>query len=168
MTLNQPMKIILIAALDENNLIGNQGHIPWHIPDDFRHFRETTDGHTVVMGRKTHESLNKALPNRLNIVLTRNKDFKPIPPAVPCTTLPQALRMARERREDKVFIIGGAQIYAEAQPYAHQMILSHIHGIHKGDAFFPAWDKEWKITKEIPHGQFTIKYYERPKAEPWE
>lgn len=162
------MKIILIAAVDENNLIGSQGHIPWHIPEDFRHFRETTDGHTIIMGRKTHESIGKVLPNRLNIVLTRNRNFTPVAPARACTTLPQALTMARERREDKVFIIGGAQMYAEAMPYAHQMILSHIKGIHKGDAFFPAWEKEWRVTKEIPHGQFTIRYYERDKAEPWE
>ena len=154
--------------MDENNLIGNQGHIPWHIPEDFRHFKETTDGHTIIMGRKTHESLGKVLPNRLNIVLTRNRDFKPKEPATACTTLSHALTTACERREDKVFIIGGAQIYAEAMPYAHQMILSHIKGIHKGDAFFPAWGKEWNVTKEIPHGQFTIRYYERDKVEPWE
>ncbi len=162
------MNITLIAALDENNVIGNQGRIPWHIPDDFKHFKQTTENHTVIMGRKTHESIGKVLPNRLNIVLTRNKGYQPKEPALACATLQQALRLAVKRNEDKVFIVGGAQVYAEAMPYAHQMILSHINGVHKGDAFFPAWGKEWKVISEIKHGSFTIRHYHRNKPEPWD
>ena len=162
------MKIILIAALDDNKVIGSEGHLPWHIPEDFIHFKKTTEDHMVVMGRKTYESLGKPLPNRLNIVLTRNKDFKPMEPAIACTTLGQALLLAKSREEKKVFIVGGAHVYAEAMPYAHQMILSHIPGTHKGDTFFPAWDKSWNMTKEDAHEKFTIRTYERQKPEPWE
>ncbi|MDO8642644.1 MAG: dihydrofolate reductase [Candidatus Woesearchaeota archaeon] len=161
-TPNQSVKIILIAAIDQNNVIGSEGHLPWHIPEDFSHFKQTTDGHTVIMGRKTYESIGKPLPNRLNIVLTRNKAFAPTSGVVACTTLRQALAVAQEKGT-KVFIIGGAQVYAETMPYAHEMILSHIPGTHKGDVFFPAWGKEWNMTKEDTREKFTIRTYEHDK-----
>ena len=155
------MEIILIAALDENRVIGNKGQIPWHLPEDFKHFKETTKGHAVIMGRKTFASIGKPLPQRLNIVLTRDADFETTPDVVVCGSLEEAIAAAKNAGKEKAFIIGGANVYAQSLNVADQMILSHVPGKHEGDAFFPQWGNEWKVVEEKRYGGFVVKVYQK-------
>ncbi|HIB75791.1 MAG TPA: dihydrofolate reductase [Gammaproteobacteria bacterium] len=135
------MKISLIAAFDAGRVIGNKGSIPWSINEDLEHFRKITDGSAIIMGRKTYESIGRPLPNRLNIVLTRNpKGFNGVREV---TNKESALEIASNFSKE-VFIIGGENIYKEFFPLATTMYLTKVKLKVKGDAFFPEWDKrEW-------------------------
>lgn len=144
------MRVSLIVAMAENRVIGLEGGMPWHIPGDLRHFRETTMGHPVVMGRKTYEAIGAALPGRANIVVSRDEGFK-APDADVVHDLDEALAKARAMAEvaglDEVFVIGGAEIYAEALPEAHRIYLTEVEGQPPGDAFFPELPAgEWQET----------------------
>ena len=145
----------IVAALDEKYVIGSKGKIPWHLPEDFKHFKKTTLGGAVIMGRLTYESLGKPLPNRQNIVLTSRK----LDGVLTATSLTDALKLVEAGRE--AFVIGGARVYADALPLADELILSHVKGKHQGDVFFPKLGGEWIVTKEEPHEKFTVKWYER-------
>jgi dihydrofolate reductase len=130
------VRISLIAAASENNVIGNRGRIPWTLPDDLRHFRKVTEGHPVIMGRKTYESIGHPLPNRRNIVITRQKGFA----AGACdvvSSLDEALLVADKDGEDDIFVIGGGEIYREALPRAERIYLTRVHAEVPGDAHFP-------------------------------
>ncbi len=155
------MKTIIIAALAENRVIGKDNNLPWHIPEDFKHFKDTTRGHTVIMGRKTLESMNnRPLPKRINIVLSRNPDYT----AEGCIvqqSIQDAVAYAQEQGAEKAFIIGGAAVYKEALTFADQMILSHVKGAYEGETLFPEWGSEWQVVDEQPHEQFTVKTYEK-------
>lgn len=138
----------LIAAASENNVIGRLNKIPWHMPRDLKHFAATTKGHTVIMGRNTYESilesLKKPLPERKNIVVTRQKDF-----IAPGCTVVHSLEEALEAspKNEEVFVIGGAQLYAEALPQTERIYRTRIHAVIEGDAFFPVINAaEWKIV----------------------
>lgn len=137
--------ISIIAAVAENGTIGNRNALLWHISEDMRRFRSITTGHPVVMGRKTFESLGRPLPNRANIVITHGDT-----PFEGCTTvhsLEEAVAMFRP--EEEIFIIGGAQIYAQALPIADRMYLTVIHRAYEGDTAFPDWDaSQWVATHE--------------------
>jgi dihydrofolate reductase len=136
----------LIVATSENNVIGHLNKIPWYMPRDLKHFSSVTKGHTVIMGRNTYESifarLGKPLPDRNNIVVTRNADFK----APGCTiahSLEEGLKIAPKSEE--IFVIGGSQLYAEALPKADKVYRTLIHTTIDGDAFFPALNPiEWQ------------------------
>ena len=143
------MTISLIAAVGKNGVIGDHGKIPWHLPADFKHFKETTMGHPVIMGRKTYESIGKPLPGRINIIVTRQKGYA----AQDCTTvgtLDEAFSAAQASGTDEVFVIGGAEIYKEAMPRAQKLYLTEVEGNFEGDAFFPEVSSlEWKeLSKE--------------------
>ena len=143
--------ITLIAAIAENGAIGLDNKLLFWLPDDMRRFRQLTTGHTVIMGRRTWESLPKgALPNRRNIVLSRQQGFC-APGAEVLASLDAAL--AEFSHEEEVFIIGGASIYAEALPYAHRLCLTRVHNIPAAaDAFFPEYsEEEWYITSKEAH-----------------
>ena len=129
--------ISLIAAVAQNRAIGQNNQLLWHLPEDMRHFRETTRGKAVVMGRKTWESLPAAfrpLPGRRNIVLTRDSGYV-APGAEICYSLDEA--RARAGDDDETFIIGGAELYRQALPLAQRLYLTEIAEIREGDAFFP-------------------------------
>lgn len=133
--------ISLIAAVSENNVIGNKGKIPWHLPRDFKHFKETTMGHPIVMGRKTHESIGKPLPGRENIILTRQEDYVK-KGCLTVTTIDDILK----RKED-IFVIGGSAIYKQFLPHAKKVFLTRVHTIAEGDSFFPTLsEKKWILT----------------------
>ena len=136
------MKVSLIAAFDAGRVIGNNGSIPWSIKEDLEHFKEITDGSAIIMGRKTYESIGRPLPNRLNIVMTRNpKGFDGVREA---TNKENALEIASTFSQE-IFIIGGENIYREFLPDATKMYLTKIKLNVNGDAFFPEWDKhEWE------------------------
>ena len=136
------MKISLIAAFAEERVIGKNGKIPWTLKEDLKHFRNKTEGCSVVMGRKTYESIGRPLPNRLNIVMTRNP--KKLEGVKEVGNTKEALKIASSY-SDEVFIIGGEKIYEEFLPLATKMYLTKIDIKVNGDAFFPSWNiGEWK------------------------
>ena len=142
--------ITIIAAVAENNAIGFEGKLLYWLPADLKRFKALTTGHTIIMGRKTFESLPKgALPNRRNVVLTRSKqDF---PGAETFVSLDEAL--ASCQTEEDIYIIGGASVYAEALPLADRLCLTEVHDTPaEADAFFPTFDrKEWNVDFKEEH-----------------
>lgn len=142
------MDIVLVAALDEGSVMGADGGIPWYLPEDLRHFKRTTMGHPLVMGRKTYETLPMALPGRHMIVITHQKDYQ-APDAQVVTSLEEALRVARAQNTGAAMISGGATIYDQTLPFADRLILTVVHGNFEGDTFFPDFDSEdWKIDSQ--------------------
>ncbi len=129
-----------IVAASENNVIGSNNSLPWNIPEDMKFFREKTKGHIVIMGRKTFESMGKPLPNRLNIVITRQTGYT-IEGAKVVSSLSDAIHIAKEETPnwgDEVFIIGGGEIYRESLPLVDLVYLTRIHAQVEGDAKYPA------------------------------
>ncbi len=139
------MSITMIWAMDEQRLIGKDNEMPWHIPNDMAYFRKMTRGKTVVMGRKTFDSLSGALPNRRNIVVTCNQAWKP-QDAETVHDIHDVLPLAEQ---DELMIIGGAQIYKQFMPYADKLLITRIDETFDGDAYFPEYDEtEWKCVGE--------------------
>lgn len=135
------MKVSLLAAVARDGVIGRDGTIPWRIPEDARRFQELTLGHPVVMGRRTWESLPdrfRPLPGRRNVVVTRNATWR-ADGADRADSLDEALRLVGG--EPQVFVIGGAELYAEALPLADELLLTEIDAEVEGDTFFPSWDR---------------------------
>lgn len=156
------MSITIIAALDENRIVGNKNKMPWHISEDFKHFKRTTLNHPVIMGRKTYESVGgKPLPGRPHVIVSRTM---PESDQIDVTrSLEEAINQAQTYNKN-IFICGGVEIYKQSIPLSDHMILSHIEGTHEGDAYFPEFDEnEWHITKKDVRDGFTIVYYERKK-----
>lgn len=152
--MDRGMKISIIVAMAENSMvIGRAGDIPWHLPTDLKRFKELTLGRTVIVGRKTHESILKRLggplPNRRTIVLTRQRDWCPAGCLV-AHSWEEALKLAEG--EEEVFVIGGAEIYKLALPHADTMHRTLVLAEVDGDTFFPKWDAdEWEYAEE-KHG----------------
>ena len=147
------LKITLIVAAAENNAIGKNNQMLWHLPDDFKYFKQHTLDHSVVMGRKTYESIGKPLPQRRNIVLTRDLNWSTEDVDV-ANSLDEVLTYCRDERE--IFIIGGAKIYQQALPLADRVLLTRVHTSLDGDAYFPelpetAWHRVH--TEEHPHDE---------------
>ena len=142
------MKISIIAAVAQNNAIGLDNKLIWHLPADLQFFKRTTLNCTIVMGRKTFDSIGKALPKRKNIVISSNPQL--IAPG--CTVvqnLSEALRLADS---EEVFIVGGANIYEQSMSIAHQLYITHVHHHFNADTFFPAIDlKIWKESFREDH-----------------
>lgn len=149
------MIISMIAAMGQNRVIGKDNDIPWHLPDDFQYFKSKTHGHYVLMGRKNFESLPekfKPLPQRPNVVITRNKQYK-AEGALMVNSLEEALEEAKNGDEKEAFIIGGGQIYQIGLKYAQRIYLTEIMEPFDGDTFFPEFDKkEWREMSRIHHG----------------
>jgi dihydrofolate reductase len=143
------MKLSLIVAVAKNNVIGSDNKLLWHMPADLKHFKSVTMGSPVIMGRKTFESIGKALPGRTNIVVTRNEDYI----ADGCTvanSLQEAVDLCE--KEGEVFIIGGAEVYRQAIHAADKVYLTRIDNEFDGDAFFPELNfSDWKLIKYVKH-----------------
>lgn len=147
------MKMLLsaITAAGENNVIGINNRLPWHLPADMRYFKTTTMGHAVIMGRKTYESFGKALPGRTNIVITGQQDLS-LPDAVMVHSVEDALTEARKAETTETFVLGGAQIYREMLGLLDRIYLTRIFEVFEGDAFFPALDPAiWELKSEERH-----------------
>lgn len=131
------MIISLIAAIGKNNELGKNNSLLWHLPADMKHFKEITSGHTVIMGRKTFESIRQPLPNRRNIVVTRDKSYKA--EGVEIThSFEESLTLAKDSPSQEIFVIGGAEIYKQALEYAHKLYITQIEAEDKdADVFFP-------------------------------
>lgn len=127
-------KYCIIVAASQNNVIGSQGKIPWNLPEDMSRFKRLTRGHTVVMGRKTYESIGRPLPARNNIVITSDPNF-----SVPGVTVMRSVEETKNV-EGKIWYIGGEGIYKEALTFAEIVFLTRVHKTVEGDAFFPAID----------------------------
>ncbi len=143
-------EVIIIVAAAEDGAMGLAGELPWHLPDDFKHFKQTTSGYPIIMGRKTLESFPTALPNRDHIVITRNPDYNP-PFKIfgICHSIESALELHPSNIQ---FIVGGGEIYKQAMPLATKMIITRVHGAPKADTYFPVINlQEWKKTKEEHH-----------------
>ena len=142
-------RIYLIAAVAKNGVIGADGKLPWHLPEDLKHFKSLTLGHPVIMGRRTWESFGKPLPGRENIVVSRKAGFE-APGASVAATLEAAVALCTG--EAAVFVIGGAEIYAAALPLADGIVLTEIQQDYEGDTRFPAWDrKAWRVSQKETH-----------------
>ena len=141
-------RVALIAAVARNGVIGAGNRLPWHLPEDLRHFRTLTSGHTVIMGRKTWESIGKPLPNRQNIVVSRQAGLL-LDGASVAHSLEEALSLAV--REDPVFVIGGEALYRSALPLADLLYLTEIERDFHGDARFPAFERAaWReVAREV-------------------
>jgi dihydrofolate reductase len=146
------MRIALIVAAADNDVIGRDNHLPWHLPDEFRHFKRTTLGHHVIMGRRTWESQGqKPLPNRVNIVLTSQRDYEAVDAHV-VASLDEAFALARAAGEDEVFVIGGTALFAEALPIADRLYLTRVHGEPEGDTRFPSFEPDdWRVVERVEH-----------------
>jgi dihydrofolate reductase len=142
------MKVALIAAFAQNLVVGINNSLPWHLPEDLKYFKRTTSGKAIIMGRKTYESIGRPLPNRTNIVVTRNPDFK-AEGVVTVMSLEAGIKHAESvnliNGIDEVMIIGGAAIYQASLPMADRLYLTHVHANVEGDAYFPTVDfDQWK------------------------
>jgi dihydrofolate reductase len=141
--------ITLIAAAAENNALGKDNDLLWHLPNDFKRFKEITSGHYIIMGRKTFESFPKPLPNRTHIIITRQKEYL-VEGCLVVHSLEEALEIAPQNEE--VFIIGGAQIYEQALPFADKIDLTRVHTSLDADAFFPEFNtSEWNLVFSEKH-----------------
>lgn len=140
------MTISVIVAIAQNNVIGANNQLLWHISADLKRFKALTTGHTVIMGRKTYQSIGRPLPNRKNIVISRNASFIAEGCTV-CTSLNEAIKLCAN--ETEVFIMGGGEIYRQALPLANKLYLTKVHGSYNGDTFFPEIDtNKWCIILE--------------------
>tara|TARA_R110002020_G_scaffold23587_3_gene78476 strand:- start:47512 stop:47994 length:483 start_codon:yes stop_codon:yes gene_type:complete len=158
----------MIAAAAENNALGKDNELLWHLPDDFKRFKALTTGHYIIMGRKTFESFPRPLPNRKHLILTRDKNYDPgFPDCSVVLNLKEALRIIKE--DTMPFIIGGGEIYSLAMPYCDAIELTRVHANFKADTHFPEIDPtEWKLVREEFHPMderhahsFTYRTYHR-------
>ncbi|WP_420602719.1 dihydrofolate reductase [Flagellimonas sp.] len=143
-------QLIIIAAAAENNALGINNDLPWHLPDDFKRFKTLTSGHKIIMGRKTLESFPKALPNREHIVVTRDQNYTPKFPCTIVHSLEDAVALIGS--EECAFIIGGGQIYKQAMDLATDIELTRIHDSFEADTFFPEINpNDWEVITEEYH-----------------
>jgi len=159
----------IIAAKSENNVIGKDNDLVWHMPADLRFFKNKTKGHWVIMGRKTFESMNGPLPHRSHIIITRQEDYQ----AEGChitDDVEKAFQIASQQHIDEVFILGGAEIYAQTMNLADRMFITEIKSTFEGDTFFPAIDMsywqevsrdEHQANKKNPHPYAFVEYHKR-------
>lgn len=145
------MKISMIAAMAKNRIIGKDKQMPWHMPADLKHFKAITLGKPVIMGRKTYESIGKALPGRVNIVITNSQTYT-LPDAIVVNSCESALHAAG-KNVDEAMIIGGGAIYEAFLPIADQLFLTFIDLSTDGDTQFPDYEKvaNWNVTEREPH-----------------
>ena len=141
------MNITLVVAASDNNVIGKDNQLLWHLPKDMRFFKNTTWGLPILMGRKTFESLgNKVLPGRLNLILSKQKNIK-TNGATLVHSLQDAVNLAAKQDYKQLMVIGGGQIYELALPIAHTIMLTRVHTTIEGDAFFPTLNEDWVKTE---------------------
>lgn len=165
-------KIAAIVAMDEGRVIGNNGEIPWHLPEDLAHFRATTMGGIVIMGRKTWESIPpkfRPLPGRINIVVSRQGTGLSLPDGVLSAASPEeALAIARQISTDDshgaIWVIGGAQLYAALLPFCDEVHCTHVPGKHAGDVTFPNFEADFSLYSEQPGAGCVFRVFKRRGA----
>ena len=158
----------ILVAFDENRVIGKNNTLIWHLPADLKRFKALTTGHVIIMGRKTFESIGKPLPNRTTIVISRQTDLQ-IEGAIIAHSVEEAILKAKSLTREDIFIVGGAEIYALSLPLADQILVTQLHDIFEGDAFFPeipldCWEeieRERGVTDEKNAYQYSYLTYSR-------
>lgn len=155
----------IIVAKATNNAIGLNNDLPWRLPSDLKHFKQTTSGHHVIMGRKTFESLGKPLPGRTHIILTRNESFRAPDGHYAVRNLEDAFSIGKSKKLDKIFILGGAEIYEMALPFTDELIITEVHSSPEADTFFPTIDTDqWfeksreRIDKKNTNDEFDLDF----------
>ncbi|MNK03621.1 Dihydrofolate reductase [compost metagenome] len=153
------MIVSVVVAIAENNAIGKDNQLLWRLPADLKHFKEITSGHTIIMGRKTFDSIGKPLPNRRNIVVTRKAGLQ-IPGAEVTSNIEDAIALCTT--EEEVFIVGGAEIYKATMPITDRIYLTRVHQSYEADTFFPEIDfnvwEETSVEKHLPDGKNPVAY----------
>ncbi len=148
------MEIAMIAAVAENGVIGKDNDLVWRLPDDMKYFMNSTKNHYIILGRKNYESLPpkfRPLPNRTNIVITRQKNLE-LENTIVVNSLEDAIAVCKKDKQEKVFVIGGGQIYQQVLPITDTLYITEIHNKFDGDTFFPEYDKnEWEEISRDPH-----------------
>ena len=160
--------VTLIAAAAENNELGKDKDLVWHLPDDFKRFKHLTTGHHIIMGRKTFETFPKLLPNRTHVVITRKENYAP-EGAIVVHSVEEALEVSKD--DPQPFVIGGGEIYKLSLPKADRIELTRVHGSFDADTFFPEFDEDkWKLVSSEFHPKdekhnysFTYLTYDRVK-----
>ena len=161
------MSVALVAARSENGVIGHGGKIPWHLPADLKHFKALTTGHVIIMGRKTFESIGRPLPDRLTVVISRDTGYTR--PEITVVNSPEAaLEYAEQsvltpgaRDGGDIFVVGGAEIYRLALPFAKRMYLTRVHAVVRGSVMFPEFSmEEWTLTESERHPSDVKNEYE--------
>ena len=141
--------ITLIAAVAENNALGKDNQLLWHLPDDFKRFKNITSGHHIIIGRKTFESFPKPLPNRIHVIITRQKDYQPEGCLI-VDSFAKAISVCP--KDEELFIIGGGEIYKQSIEMADKLDITRVHHTFDADTFFPEIDlNKWKLTSEEYH-----------------
>lgn len=167
------MEIVIIVAAAENNAIGKDNRLLWRLPDDMKFFKEKTEGHCVITGRRNYESIPekfRPLPHRTNIVVTRQADYA-APGALVVGSLDAGISVAREQGETVCYIIGGGEIYLQAMDMANSIWLTRVYAVLEADTFFPELGGEWREVERISHAAdekhayaFDFIRYEKQKA----
>ena len=142
------MRLSMIVAMDDNRLIGKENGLPWHLPADLQYFKKTTTGKAILMGRKTFESLGRPLPNRRNIIITHNREYK----AEGCevvNSIDEALNLTQA--DEEVMVIGGASFYEQTLPMIDRLYITKVDGEHEGDAYFPLFNPRNYATYQLLH-----------------
>ena len=140
--------ISVLVAMDKNRLIGKDNDLPWRLPADLAYFKKITMGHSIVMGRKTYESIGRPLPGRENIIVTRNKDYV-APGCKVINTTEEIIQLEAVQEHKELFVIGGAEIFTEVLPFANKLYITMIDEIFDGDTYFPEVEKaEWTLISE--------------------
>ncbi len=138
----------ILVAFDENRVIGKNNALIWHLPADLKRFKALTTGHVIIMGRKTFESIGKPLPNRTTIVISRQTNLQ-IEGVILAHSVEEAILKAKSLTRDDIFIVGGAEIYTLSLPLVDQVLVTQLHDIFEGDAFFPEISLEmWDLTEQ--------------------
>ncbi|MBL4821447.1 MAG: dihydrofolate reductase [Gammaproteobacteria bacterium] len=157
------MHLSIICAMDEDMVIGRNNSLPWHLPEDLKHFRRTTMGKSIIMGRKTFESIGKPLAGRTNIIVTRNRDYEADNARI-VNSLTEAVELAENIAfidgSEEAFIIGGAELYEGALPLVNRMHLTMVHAKVEGDTWFPDFDaSQWEEVSSISYDEDEINPY---------
>jgi dihydrofolate reductase len=157
-------QLSIIVAVATNNVIGLNNTLPWHLPEDLKRFKALTMGHHIIMGRKTYESLGRLLPGRTTVIVTRNPHYA-VEGAIVVNSLEAALEVSK--RDDEVFLIGGAELYTLGLSYAHRLYITEVKAEFAGDAYFPTIDySNWQESSREPYVsinnlQYSYVVYER-------
>jgi dihydrofolate reductase len=167
------MRLSVIAAVAENGVIGRGGKLPWHLADDLKRFKSLTMGHTIIMGRRTWESIDGLLPGRRLVVVSRNSDFRIKAGVETAASLDTALAIAASAGDEEAFVIGGMELYREALPRADRLYLTHVHAAVVGDTYFPTYDREdwqqlsveWHTANAKNEYPFSFEVFDRSNAE---
>ena len=145
------MRLSIVVAMDDNRLIGSKNQLPWHLPADLAYFKKLTTGKSILMGRKTYDSIGRPLPNRRNIVITRNSNIS-IPGCEVVSSIDHALELTKE--DPEVMVIGGASLCEQLLPKINRLYITKIDGVFEGDVFFPKYDDfDWREVSCASHSK---------------